>query len=193
MKIYKNKKLFQVLVVCFILSVSFLLLLYFLTTKGIYIQIGTPPNGIHHYFLNCLLIFFTFLSGIYLIHYKFNDKGLTIIAIGISSFISVFVLLYGLMTLEAKYTKFSSPNKQENFVVIETGHGEVYQLLNTGLFMTHLTDIRTDDGFKPFSDGAYQLEWKKTNELLVKYVFDYMSPENYHEVTVTYKSTQIDE
>jgi hypothetical protein len=59
--------------------------------------------------------------------------------------------------------------------------------------MTHLTDIRTDDGFKPFSDGAYQLEWKKTNELLVKYVFYYMSPENYHEVTVTYKSTQIDE
>lgn len=184
MKITKNK--YRILLVCFILSISLLLLLVSLAFNGIYLQIGTP--GITYHFINCFLIFFILITGIYIIHHRFKDKGITLIAIVASSFISGFVLLYGLIILEAKYTTFSSPNKQENFVVIETGYGKVYQLSKTGLFMSHLTDIKTDDGYQPFSKGKYQLEWGKSNELVIKYVFDYMNTDNYEEVKIKYKS-----
>ncbi|ALC83511.1 MULTISPECIES: hypothetical protein [Bacillus] len=185
--IYNNKELLKISIVSLILSLFFLLISYLFTMKGIYIQFGTPAKGINHQFLNGLFIITTVVSGVYLINYKQKDKVIRGIVIGIGSFIFALVLLNGLEYYDAEYTTFSSPDSQESFLIIETGHGEIYQLSNSGLFMTHLTNIRTDDGYKPFLNGAYQLEWKEPNELLIKYVFDYMEPNNFQEVTVTYK------
>lgn len=63
-----NTRYFQVWFGCLIFSVSILLLMLFLSMKGIYLQIGLPPVGIPHYLLKCLFIFSTCISGIYIIH-----------------------------------------------------------------------------------------------------------------------------
>ncbi|WP_445480580.1 hypothetical protein ACULLL_10705 [Lysinibacillus irui] len=183
-----NTPNFQIWFGCLIFSVSILLFMLFLSTKGIYLHIGLPPAGIPHYLLKYLFIFSTCISGIYIIHYKFRNKGDTAIAVFFSFFILAFTLVYGLLSSGAKYTIFSSPNNQESFVVVETGHGEIYQMSNTRLFMKHLVNISTDDGFDPFSEGAYQLKWNKPNEFVIRYAFDYMTPNDYsQEVTIKYK------
>ena len=63
--------------------------------------------------------------------------------------------------------KFSSPDNKEEFVVIDRGYGRLYQLLNSRLYMTYLTDINTDDGYKPFLEGAYKLEWEESYQLII--------------------------
>lgn len=170
-----------------IFSVTSLLIMLMLSKKGIYVFIGSPLWGIPYYFLYCLFIFVICVSSIDLVSSKFEDKGLTAITIVGSFFILAGTCLYGLLMLDAGFTTFSSPNGREHFLVVETGTGNLYQLSNTHLFMTHLADIRTDDRFKPFSNEAYQLEWKNPNELVIKYGFDSMSlPEKYRELKVTY-------
>jgi len=75
-----------------------------------------------------------------------------------------------------------------HFVVKEIGHGDMYQMSSTKIFMKHSADTRTDDGYQPFSEGAYQLKWKEPNELVINSVIDYMSPDDYNqEVIIKYK------
>lgn len=160
----------------------------FLSMNGVYLQIGFPPGGIPHYLLKCFFIFSACISSIYLIHNLFRNKGDTAIVVLFSFFILTFTFVTTLISSEAKYTTFSSPNNQASFVVIETFHGEIYQMSNTRLFMKHLANTRTDDGYKPFSEGAYRLKWNEPNELVIKYAFNYMTPDDYsQEVTVKYK------
>jgi len=183
-----NKRIFQLWFVGFIFSVSILLLMLFLSMKGIYLQIGFPPAGIPHYLLKWFFIFSTCLSGIYLIHTTFRNKGDTAIAVFFSFFILAFTFVNGLLSADAKYTTFSSPNNQQSFVVVETYHGEIYQLSNTQLFMKYLADKSTDDVYKPFSKGAYQLKWNEPNKLVIRYASDYMKPHDYNQkVIVEYK------
>ncbi|KOS60265.1 hypothetical protein FJQ98_11405 [Lysinibacillus agricola] len=108
MKVFKSTRSFQLWFACFIFSVSILLLMVFLSMKEIYLQIGFPPGGIPHYLLKCLFIFSTCISGIYLIHSKFRNKGDTAIA---AFFSLAITFVYGLLSSEAKYTAFTSHRK----------------------------------------------------------------------------------
>lgn len=175
----------------FLLNIVFLLILFYFSTKGMFLQLGVP--GIRHYQLNGLFLLSVLISGVFLIHFHFHDKGLTFIAIFLSSSISFFILINGLFQFEAKYSIFSSPNNEEHFVVFETGHGDLYQIVN-GLFIKHLADIRTDDGYKPFDQGTYLVEWKCGNKFTVKYAMDAIdslqNTDYYKEITVTYQPTQ---
>lgn len=114
-----------------------------------------------------------------------NDKG--------SYYVWMFVLfvlsLPGLL-IDEEYTKFSSPDNKQNFIVIESGVGKLYKLSNSGLYMTFITTIRTDDGYKPFKDGGYKLEWISSDELVIHYAYDYMDKnnyENYEEISILLK------
>ena len=94
-----------------------------------------------------------------------------------SFFILAFTFVTTLLSSEAKYTTFSSPNNKANFVVIESFQGKIYQMSKTGLFMKNLAKMRTDDVYQPFSEGAYELEWNEPNELVIRYAFNYMTPD----------------
>ena len=64
----------------------------------------------------------------------------------------------------------------------------MYRMSSPKLFMKHSADTRTDVGYQPFSEGAYQLKWKESNEFVINYAFDYMSPDDYNqEVIIKYK------
>ncbi|MGY4795505.1 hypothetical protein ACVNNN_10900 [Lysinibacillus fusiformis] len=174
---------FRLWFICFIFSVSILLLILFLGTKGIYLQIGFPPGGIHSYQIKCLLIILILISSVYLIQHLFHNLIMTTIATINNCFIfSAILIIYVLHLGDVDYTTFSSPKNQENFVVVERGFGELYQMSKTGLFMKYLANVHTDDGYRPFSEGAYQLNWKEPNTLVIRHAFDYMSPNSYTQI-----------
>lgn len=177
--------------VCFIFSVTCLVMIFSLSTNGIFLYIGNPTHGIPHYLFICLFVILTCVSGIYLVHSKLKDKGITAIAMIGSFFILAYTFMYGALSLETVYTTFSSPNNQAHFLVAERATGDVYQLSKTKLFMKHLVDIQTDDEFKPFDNMDYQLEWKDNNELVIKYGFSHsLFPKKYREIKVTYSSLE---
>lgn len=166
-------------------SIFLLLLLVFLNIKGIYVQIGTPPSGISQKALTIFLIIVIIISSVYLL----KDKGIKGIIIGIGTFFIFMNILPDVLT-GVEYTSFSSPDNEEKFVVIERGIGQLYKVSNSGLYMIFLTDIRTDDGYKPFSDGAYKLEWVSSEKLIIHYAFDYMDKnifDDYREISIPLK------
>ncbi|TKC19622.1 hypothetical protein [Robertmurraya kyonggiensis] len=168
-----------------ITSTILIMLLYFLKSWGVYVQLGTPPQGVSLRILFILLTIVATVSGLYLSKDKIFD-----ICIGA---LCLFIILSNLFSWwlfdsNAVYTIFSSPDKNEHFLVVETGYGTLYQLSSSGLFMTELAVIRTDDGYKPISKGAYRLEWKEQNKLIINYAFDYMAPNEYRKMNIEYKT-----
>lgn len=165
-------------------SILFLILFYFLKSWGIYVQLGTPPQGVSLRVLFILLTIVATVSGLYLS----KDKILNICIGALCSFI-IFSNLFSwwLFDSNAVYTIFSSLDKNEHFLVVETGYGTLYQLSSSGLFMTKLAVIRTDDGYKPISEGAYRLVWREQNKLIINYAFDYTAPNEYRKMNIEYK------
>lgn len=149
-------------------SILLLLILLYMDTKGVYVQLGPPSSGISHTTLGIWLIIAAVGSAMYML----KDLGMRLIVIGIGLF---FILIISSSNLfaEIKYTTFSSPDQSEKFVVIEKGYAMLYQISDSGLFMTALTKFDTDRGYKPFSEEAYELEWVSPNKLIIDYAYDY--------------------
>ncbi len=90
------------------------------------------------------------------------------------SFFALVILIYGFI-LGPSYFVFHSPDKQHTIVVEEeafllAGFGDIYEKVNA-VFMRHKNDYLTDDGYRPFSEKNYRLDWKQ-NSLTIKYGFD---------------------
>lgn len=177
-----TKEKIKIAVITLITSIVLLFALIIFEANGIYVQIKTPPNGISHRALSNLLIIVAIVSLIYF----FNDKGIKGIIIAIGVFFIIVPSLPNLLS-EAEYTRFSSPNNKEEFIVIERGYGRLYQLSNSRLYMTFLTSINTDDGYKPFTDGAYKLEWEEPNQMIIHYKFDSTLDSLSEKVSTRYK------
>lgn len=80
---------------------------------------------------------------------------------------------------EPKYFVFFSPDKQHSIVVEEesfllSGYGNIYEKANH-VVLKYDDTYFTDDGYRPFSDNNYKLDWKKDS------------------VTITYGFGEIDE
>lgn len=101
-----NKKEFLKLAIfTFVTSILLLFALLILNINGVFVQIGTPPNGISHQVLSNLLILVAIVSLIYLL----KDRVIRGIIIAIGAFFIIVPSLPNLLT-EAEYTKFSSPD-----------------------------------------------------------------------------------
>jgi hypothetical protein len=162
-------------------SVFLLLILLVMDTKGIYLQLGPPFRGISHRTISILLIIAAVISAVYLL----KDKGMKWMAIGVGFFFILLTSVPNLVT-ETKYTTFSSPDQSEKFVVIEKGYAKLYQISDSGLFMTTLTKFDTDRGHKPFSEGAYELEWVSPDTVIINYAFDYKRATDFKTIELQY-------
>ena len=183
----KSKRKFRLMIMCFILCISILLIIYSLSKKGIYLQIGTPPGGIRSYQINCLLIVLLLISGVYLLHYTFYKLVITVISTIVACFIfSALLIIYFLHLADVDYTTFSSPDNKEHFVVVERYYGEIFQLSDNRIFMTYLGTTESD-GNKPFLQGAYHLNWKSSDELIIDYSVTPPSNFSSKQITVKYK------
>jgi len=169
-------------------SVILLMILIFLSIKNIYVQLGMPTGGISHQFLSGLCVISIILSANYLINYRIKDKVIKGVVTGVGVFLLLLMIFINwIPSSNAKFTTFTSPDKKEVFVIKETGYGQLYQLSNSKFFMIHLVDIRTNNGYKPFSNHTYKLEWDSPDKLTILYVSDYMQPDNYEKISVSYQ------
>ncbi|WP_079478909.1 hypothetical protein [Halobacillus salinus] len=178
----KNKKEFYKVAISALLASSVLLFtLLILHTNGVLIQIGKPSNGISHQVLSNSLLIVATVSLVYIV----NDRVIKGVFIAVGALLILVPTIPSLLT-DTEYVEFSSPDNNEEFVVMERGYGTLYQLSDSGLYMTYLTDFDTDDGYKPFSEGAYELEWREPDQLIIRYKFDYMSGSLDKEVSIDY-------
>ncbi|MGD7043073.1 hypothetical protein [Jeotgalibacillus proteolyticus] len=164
-------------------SVLLLFTLLALQINGVSVYIGAPPVGISHNVISNLLIIVAIASFTHL----FKDRVIKAVIIVLAIFFIGIPSLPNLL-FEKEYTTFSSPDNQEEFVVVERGYGRLYQLSNLGLYMTYLTDIETDNGYKPFSNGSYKLEWEEPNRLTIQYRFDNISDSLSKDISINYKA-----
>ena len=116
---YYNK-VAKIAIITLIISILLLFVLLILNINGINLQIGTPPNGISHKTLSNLIIIVSVVSLIYML--KDGNKGNCYWDRGV---------FYNNTTppnllIEAEYSKFSSPDNKDEFVVIERRYGRLW-------------------------------------------------------------------
>lgn len=184
---FPSKRLFKISIIALLLSIFLLLLIFILNHKNIYIQINISSFRLTNSFIKIVTIFTTVLSFTYIIFMKIRMKFIRVIVIIFSILFLGITFLINLILNDAEYTSFYSPDYKQKFIARETGYTEIYQMSKTGLYMKHLVNIQTNNGYKPFYNGSYQIMTKDSNELIIKYVFDYMHPDNFTEVTIKYK------
>lgn len=121
--------------------------------------------------------------------YKIKDSITRAVIIGLLSFfLIVSMIQWWFPYSDVRYIYFTSPDKEETFVIEETRYSEVYQISESGILTFHLANISGDDGLRMFSENMYKLEWKKPNTLKIYYVHDYMKPNQYEEISVQYRN-----
>ncbi|PVC69227.1 hypothetical protein C2I27_14025 [Priestia megaterium] len=167
-----------------VLSILLKIIMLVLNVNGIYVQGTNFSQDTIDLIINTVIL----LSVTRIIMYKLKDKTLKTLTVICSTFLIVSNFCWWLLIdNDTAYTTFYSPSRNEAFVVKETRHSEVYQLLKFKLLSKKLVDIRGDDGYRMFYEDNYKLEWMNQNKLKIHYLFDPISPNDYKNVTVTYK------
>ncbi|WP_088051172.1 hypothetical protein [Virgibacillus dakarensis] len=177
----KNLKTpFGITLIIFICIVCLKVTIGILNSNDIYLQ--------KQHQIDMLLTVVAAFSGIMVFMFKVKDNVIREVLIAVFSFVLIVSIVKCLFLYsDARYIYFTSPDKKESFVVEETMHSEIYQISNSGMFKTHLVNIRSDDGFRVFSNNKYQLKWVEPNLLKIHYVFD-ISSNKYKEVEVRYEN-----
>ena len=171
------------LLIC-VLGTLLKIMIFVLNSNGIYVQGTNFSQGIINLTINTLIL----LSIIRIVMYKLKDNVLKTLTVIFATFLIVSNFSWWLVIdSDAKYTTFYSPNKNEEFVVKETRHSEVYQLAELKLLSKKLVDVNGDDGYRMFYENKYKLEWMDHNKLKIHYLFDPISPNDYKDVTIKYK------
>lgn len=182
-KINLGRNFVITLFIC-VLSILLKIIMLVLNLNGIYVQGTNFSQDTIDLIINTVIL----LSVTTIIMYKLKDKTLKTFTVICSTFLIVSNFCWWLLIdSDTVYTTFYSPSRNEAFVVKETRHSEVYQLLKFKLLSKKLVDIRGDDGYRMFYEDNYKLEWMNQNKLKIHYLFDPISPNDYKNVTVTYK------
>lgn len=90
--------------------------------------------------------------------------------------IPIIILVYVALFSGYKYFTFKSPGKNNTLVIEEktfllSGWSDVYEKKH-GIFIKQIDGvISTDDGFRPFSNDSYKLQWKDEDTAIINYSF----------------------
>ncbi|GAB1786740.1 hypothetical protein [Priestia megaterium] len=171
------------LLIC-VLGILLKIIIFVLNSNGMYVQGTNFSQDVIDLTINIIIL----LSVTRMVMYKLKDKVLKALTVVFAIFLIGSNFCWWLIIdSDAKYTTFYSPNKDEDFVVKETRHSEVYQLSKFKLLSKKLVDISGDDGYRMFYENKYELEWMDHNKLKIHYLFDPISSNDYKDVTITYK------
>lgn len=140
---------------------------------GIYLFYGNIRHDVINLWLNILIIL-TLAFIVFIFIHKIKFKIIVICIAGIT--ILATHALYEFGRTYPKYFYFSSPD-DVNILIIEEdswllgGSSNFYIKENT-LFVRKLKqNISTDDGYKPFSYGDYEISWIDSNTARLSYGF----------------------
>ncbi|WP_054860774.1 hypothetical protein [Gracilibacillus sp. JCM 18860] len=159
----KNKVL-NIPVIVFILTVLLKVIMFILNGSDIFF-IRQKELDI---FLTILMLIMAIIS----MKYFFKDKVIKITFATLIGLILIYSLFRWLLLYsDINYISFSSPDGEIGFQVEETGHAKIFQ--THGLFKVHKANIRTNNGYKTFTNDTYSLEWKEPNTLIISYKIYY--------------------
>lgn len=103
--------------------------------------------------------------------------------------LTAFTLYGAFMTIKANTSHHTihSPDGAHRLIIVDSsflllGRHDVYEPLCGPLLVRRVT-ITTDDGYDPFKDRQYSVEWADSTAT-INYVFDYMDPAERHQVIV---------
>ena len=113
-----------------------------------------------------------------MIFFDYVNKTLIKVIYNLTIVVLIPIIIFGYIILysEYRYFTFKSPNKLNTLVVEEktfllSGWSDVYEK-KYGIFIKQIDgEISTDDGFRPFSNEAYKLQWIDENTVIVNYSF----------------------
>jgi hypothetical protein len=99
-----------------------------------------------------------------------------------ASALTAFSLFGAFRTIVADttYRSIQSPNGAHRLLILDSsflllGRHDIYGPA-CGPLWNHRAGIATDDGYDPFKDGQYSVEWSG-NSATISYVDDYMDPD----------------
>ena len=103
--------------------------------------------------------------------------------------LTAFALYGAFMTIAADTTHraIHSPDGAHRLLIVDSsflllGRHDFYEPACGPLLVRRAT-LTTDDGYDPFKDGQYSVEWAASTAT-ISYVFDYMDPDERHQVIV---------
>src|SRR5690625_3927745 len=107
-----------------ICSILIVIIVGILAKKGLYIQVG----GIYYYEINFVLTIVTVLSSLFWLIsiIKLKELKVILILIGIF-FIMIRVVFTKVVYIDVNHTRFTSPDGNQEFLVIESSSSAVYQ------------------------------------------------------------------
>ncbi len=157
----KYKMLYIVMASIILLSISFKIVLSCLSSKGMYIYFNRIIND---ELQQCLLYIIIVVLGIFLsITLKIKVQKIIIAIVCIIFLVAVSIFGGGFWEADKSYFEFKSP--YNNTIIIEEcswllgGWSNVYKKVNSIIICRLDGNISTDDGYRPFSNNDYILEW----------------------------------
>ena len=165
-----KKSLKYIWTIALSLEVIIYLIFYFFRLK-IYL-FNISPNIIVLGLLMLILI-------LPMMFFDYVNKTLIKVIYNLAVVILIPIIIFGYIMLysEYRYFTFKSPNKANTLIVEEktfllSGWSDVYEK-KYGIFIKQIEgEISNDDGFRPFSSGAYTLQWKSDDTVIINYSFD---------------------
>ncbi len=168
----KFKKLYIIFALLFLLSTFCKVILSYLSSINVYLYFNRIVNNeIQEYLLYIMII----VASIFLI-FTIKIKVLKVVLIIACIFLIIVTYIFSGIFGESDstYFEFKSPNNK--VIVIEEcswllgGWSNVYQKMSSNIIIGLSGNISTDDGYRPFSNHEFNLEWS-TNSVNITYGF----------------------
>lgn len=168
----KIKLLYVILGLIFILSISFKIVLSCLSSNNMYIYYNSIVNDeIQQYLLYVAIIVLCIFLVITL---KIKVQKIIISIVSIVFLLIISIYSGGFWKADKIYFEFKSP--YNNTIIIEEcswllgGWSNVYQKVSSNIICKLNGNISTDDGYEPFSNNDYNIEWS-INSVKITYGF----------------------
>jgi hypothetical protein len=169
-----------------------------LKTKGVLIHLG-GPIGTDILAVICLAVaWFLFLGAAIILIPKaltavrlprLRSAAATLLWSLTAAALTAFSLFGSFMTIVADttYRSIQSPDGAHRLLILDSsfllvGRHDIYEP-SCGPVLDLRAAISTNNGYDPFKDGQYSVEWSG-NSATISYVFDYMDPDERRQVTV---------
>lgn len=168
----KFKLLYIILSFIFLLSISCKIVLSYYSSNHVYLYF----NKIANKEIQLYLLYVAVISSSILLVCLLKNKTQKIVTIIFSIFL-IFVISissYGFLEADKNYFEFKSPNNKT--IIVEEcswllgGWSNVYQKTSTNIICRLDGNIITDDGYRPFSNKDFNIEWSN-NSVSITYGF----------------------
>lgn len=123
-----------------------------------------------------VLLMFILILPMFFLDYISKTLIKVMYSVSVVIMIPIIIIVYLAFFSEYRYFTFKSPDKDNTLVIEEktfllSGWCDVYEK-RYGIFIKKIDGvISTDDGFRPFSNNLYTLQWKDEDTAVINYSF----------------------